>query len=156
MQEKANFLQKVMPDKYNEKIIRGMTPHQISQAYEKLMKHGPGSFKEGYPDTHIEHGEDNTHTARISDRTWDANMNRHAKGPTPPGTNMDFVQARDVSIEKVSERADADMDALFGRIMTRSGLSEDDQIPDQTEIVSPHRKPGVRETAIPRARVRWV
>jgi hypothetical protein len=149
--DKANFLVKILPSKYNAAILAKMTPYQIDQAYEKLIRKGPGSFNEGYPDTNIENKNINpAHSSRIGNLKWKGN----GKEPKIPNLNKEFMQARDISIAKIME-SEKEIDEMVKNIAKRMGvnISENTKI-DEVQLKSQNEIQN--ETFIPRERYRWI
>lgn len=91
----------------------------ITGKHVQANKMAAEGIDEGYPDTSYEK-EVPARTARIGDLGWKGK----GKQPGVPGLNKNFMQARELRIEKVSEIANSDMDDMITRTMNRLGLEE--------------------------------
>ena len=186
--EKIKFLKLVDPEKYNDRTIQNMVgagSYQIDRAYNKLRgsMRGGGGVHEGYPDTNIEKGDEPFGQGRIGDLSWDEHLRKHPKDPPTPDLNREFIQARDLSVERVNEKAEQDIDAMLERTLTRMGFGnmmeeedcddgnpfaksnsndrddesdEDDDKSDNDGQWNFQKKKKQTESRIPRMRARWV
>jgi hypothetical protein len=145
-------------------VIRTSSELNKRQAADKLMRMNThannGRIGEGYPDTSFERDEP-AHESRIGDLGWSGNPYE----PQPPALNREYAQFRDLSVEKIHEMAEAEMTDLILRTAARLGftdLSEEedddwhqkfkkDQDSDDDDDCEKQF-----ESAIPRARYRWV
>ncbi len=168
------------PKHWTDARLAATTPLNKEQAIRKLKMSG-GGVREGYPDTDIEKDGEPFHQSRISDLSWDAHLRKHPKDPKMPDLNREFIQARDLSIERVTEKAEQGIDEMLQRTLRKMGLresnpkdsdpdedwqNEDENDPveqaawrariDKKYNVDQNHKKTTKESAVPRTRARWV
>jgi hypothetical protein len=105
----------------------------------------PGmGMREGYPDTSFERDEP-SHSSRIGDLDWVG----HMEEPQKPELNREFMQARELHIERIHEQANEEIGAMLDRMAARMGVRP------LREPVQEHRRQ-TNEGVIVRERRRWV
>jgi hypothetical protein len=115
-------------------------------------EHTRSRTSEGYPEPSFDAHLEPAHSSKISDRSWSRNMQRHPHAPREPDLNREFAQFRELPVEKVTEKANADMDDMLEAACAMLGYTS--SIKAKPEKKQPKRVH--REGAMARQRGRFV
>ncbi len=183
MSSQDQILKASNPKFWTDARLAATTPFNKEQSVRKIKMSGAG-VREAYPDINVEHDGEPFHQSRIGDKSWDAHLRKHTKSPTIPDSNREFMHARDVSVERVAEKAEQGIDEMLNRVLTKMGLDEDKYSaeaehnnkqrtggagpyfdpegdrPKEKSVFGPQKRqfdPTTQvETRIPRTRTRWI